>query len=40
VLAALVSLHPGVNYRYDIEDWRRWYIDTHTSTNINLRRDP
>src|SRR5262245_8920674 len=39
VLAALSSLHPGTNYQYDIEAWRRWYIQTQTTSNINLRRD-
>ena len=39
VLAALSSLHPGVNYQYDIEAWRRWYIQSQTTTQANLRRD-
>jgi hypothetical protein len=40
VLAALTSLNPGVNYGFDEDAWRRWYIDTHTTVEVNLRRDP
>lgn len=38
VLGALTSMYPGVNFEYDVEDWKRWYIDTHTTTNVDLRR--
>jgi hypothetical protein len=36
---ALTHLNPGVNFLYDVDAWRKWYIDTHTSTNVDLRRD-
>jgi HEAT repeat protein len=36
---ALVSMYPGVNFQFDVEEWKRWYSQTQTSTNINLRRD-
>jgi hypothetical protein len=39
VLGALTSMYPGVNYHYDIDDWKKWYIETYTSTSVNLRRD-
>ncbi|HEX5105268.1 MAG TPA: hypothetical protein VFV87_15720 [Pirellulaceae bacterium] len=39
VLGALTSMYPGVNYLYDVAEWKRWYIDTQTSTHIDLRRD-
>jgi hypothetical protein len=39
VLAALTHLHQGINFHYDVEAWRNWYIETHTSTNVDLRRD-
>jgi hypothetical protein len=39
VLSALTALYPGVNYQYDVEAWRRWYIQTQTTSNVNLRRD-
>jgi len=40
VLAALTSLNPGVNFGFNRDAWRRWYVDTHTTVNVNLRRDP
>ena len=40
VLAALTSLNPGVNYGFNEDAWRRWYVDTHTTVDVNLRRDP
>ena len=39
VLAALTSLYPGVNFHFNIDDWKRWYTQTYTSTTIDLRRD-
>ena len=39
VLSALTSLHEGVNFHFDEEAWRKWYIDTHTSVDVDLRRD-
>jgi HEAT repeat protein len=38
VLGALTSMYPGVNYLYNIDDWKRWYIQNHTSTSVDLRR--
>ena len=40
VLGALTSMYPGVNFHYDTDEWKQWYIETYTSTNVNLRRDP
>jgi hypothetical protein len=39
VLDALAYLHPGVNYQYDEDAWRKWYIETFTTTRVDLRRD-
>jgi hypothetical protein len=39
VLGALTSMYPGVNFHYDIDEWRTWYIQEHTSTSVNLRRE-
>jgi hypothetical protein len=39
VLAALASLNPGVNFGYDQGAWKRWYVETHTTVDANLRRD-
>jgi hypothetical protein len=39
VVTALTVMHPGVNYQYDQEAWRRWYARQATPTNVNLRRD-
>jgi hypothetical protein len=39
VLAALTSLYPGVNFEYDVDEWKRWYTQNLTSTNVDLRRD-
>lgn len=38
VLSALTSLHPGTNFRYDVEAWRQWYIQSQTSVPVDLRR--
>jgi hypothetical protein len=38
VLAALTTLHPGVNFRFNEDAWRNWYIETHEPADINLRR--
>lgn len=40
VLAALTSLNPGVNFGFNEDAWRQWYVNTHTTVNVNLRRDP
>jgi hypothetical protein len=39
VLAALTSMYPGVNFQYDIDEWKRWYSQTQTSAAVDLRRD-
>ncbi len=38
-LSALAVLNPGINFGYDEAAWKRWYIQTHTTVNANLRRD-
>jgi len=38
VLSALTSLHPGTNFRYNVEAWRQWYIQSQTSVPVDLRR--
>ncbi len=38
-LNALVAIHPGVNFGYDIEQWKRWYVDKDRPTVFDLRRD-
>jgi len=40
VHTALKSLcPPGVDYQFDTDAWKRWYIQTFTTTNVNMRRD-
>ena len=39
MLTALALLHPGVNFGYDEERWRKWYVEQTTAKNIDLRRD-
>jgi len=39
VRSALTTLYPGVNYSYDIDAWRAWYVKTQTTSDANLRRD-
>lgn len=39
VHSALTRLYPGVNHQYDIDAWKRWYIEKFTTTNVDLRRD-
>ena len=39
VLNALVSLHPGINFGYDVEAWKRWYANKDRPTVLDLRRD-
>lgn len=39
VLAALATFYPEVSFQYDVEAWRQWYIESQTTTNIDLRRD-
>ena len=39
VLSALTSLHQGVNFGFDKSAWRRWFMQSKTSTaNADLRR--
>jgi hypothetical protein len=38
VRGALTTLYPGINYQYDEEAWRNWYIQSQTSTAVDLRR--
>lgn len=37
VLAALTSLYQGINFGYDQQAWKRWFI-SQQSGNVNLRR--
>lgn len=37
-LAALTSLHPGVNFHYDEKQWKAWAIETRTTPDMDLRR--
>jgi len=30
---------PGVDHQFDTDAWKKWYIQTFTTTNVNLRRD-
>jgi len=39
VLAALVALADGANFNYDIPQWRIWYANTYSKSNLDLRRD-
>jgi len=39
VLNALVAIYPGINFGYDIEAWKRWYVDKDRPTVLDLRRD-
>jgi hypothetical protein len=37
-LSALTSLHPGVNFGYDKDAWRRWFMSSKGSLAPDLRR--
>lgn len=39
VRSALSMLYPGVNFSYNIDEWRAWYVKTQTNSTIDLRRD-
>ena len=39
VLTALIALSDGANYNYDIPQWRIWYANTYSKSNLDLRRD-
>lgn len=36
---ALLALHPGVNFGFDKEAWKRWLTSATTPVGLNLRRD-
>jgi hypothetical protein len=38
VLAALNTIHPGVNFSFDEDAWREWYTEKHAPADLNLRR--
>ncbi|QDU31102.1 hypothetical protein ETAA8_62550 [Anatilimnocola aggregata] len=38
VLAALASIHPGVNFAYDKDSWRRWFLSNKSTVAADLRR--
>jgi hypothetical protein len=38
VLAALTTLHAGVNFNFNEDAWRDWYMETHEPAKLNLRR--
>ncbi|MCB9922880.1 MAG: HEAT repeat domain-containing protein [Planctomycetaceae bacterium] len=38
VLHALSGMHQGVNFGYDQDAWKKWYIQQNTPRYINLRR--
>lgn len=38
VLKALTTLHPGVNYAFQQDQWRAWYAAENTPRKVNLRR--
>ena len=37
VLNALVAIHPGVNFGYDVDAWKDWYTRQSTPPTLNLR---
>ncbi len=39
VLSALVGLADGANFQYDQVQWRLWYANTFSKSNLDLRRD-
>jgi hypothetical protein len=38
VLRSLTSMYEGVNFGFDQEAWRRWYVQQNTPRGVNLRR--
>jgi hypothetical protein len=38
-LNALVAINPGINFGYDIDAWKQWFIDRHRPPPVSLRRD-
>lgn len=39
VLHALTALHPGVNFGFNQNAWRNWYVTQKTPPPVHLRRD-
>ncbi|HUP79574.1 MAG TPA: hypothetical protein VM260_13565, partial [Pirellula sp.] len=39
VLSSLLSVVHGVNFEYNIPEWRIWYANTFAKFNMDLRRD-
>lgn len=40
VLAALTAMYPEVNYRFDENRWKAWYLENFHPEGTDLRRDP
>jgi hypothetical protein len=38
-LNALVSIFPGINFGYDEQAWKKWYVEQHRPPVTSLRRD-
>ena len=38
VRSALTTLYPGVNYQFDEDAWRDWYVQSQTTSHVDLRR--
>ncbi len=38
-LNALVALHPGINFGFNVEAWKNWYIEQYEPSTATLRRD-
>jgi hypothetical protein len=36
---ALSTLHQGVNFQYDVDAWRKWYVQSQTTSVVDLRRE-
>lgn len=39
VLAALASIHPGINFGFDKVAWKAWYVQSKLPRDVALRRD-
>jgi len=39
VLNALVALHPGINFGFNIKAWKNWYAEQYEPSAATLRRD-
>lgn len=40
VLTALTAMYPDVNYRFDENRWKLWYLENFHPEGTDLRRDP